>query len=96
LAGVKDTPLSNMGFQQIVNPAASTALTVPTGSRYALFNCSAGTIVWRDDGTAPTATIGIIMNPLTGAVQNYWYTGELAAVRVIQATSGTLNVSYYA
>jgi hypothetical protein len=94
MAGQKDQSLQPLGFQQIAAPASSTALTVPAGARFAMFNVS-GTqsVVFRDDGVAPTATVGIILT--TGT--NYWYTGKLSAVRVIQAAaSGNLNVAYYA
>lgn len=93
MAGVKDTPLQPKGYEQIVNPAASTALTVPDGAKFALFNVSAGTAIrMRDDGTAPTATTGLRLI----LEDKYWYTGKLSAVRVIQQTSGTLEVLYYA
>ncbi len=92
---MKDTPLSPTGsYQQLVNPATSTALTVPPGARYAMLNVEgANGIRMRDDGTAPTATVGILLTAGT----NYWYTGKLAAVRVIAGgAAGTLNVLYYA
>lgn len=96
MAGTKDTPLQPMGFQQIASPAASTALTVPKGAKYAMFNISGAAgaqISFRDDGTAPTTTVGMLLTLGT----NYWYTGKLDAVRVINGTTaGTLNVSYYA
>jgi hypothetical protein len=92
MAGLKDEVLEPKGYQQLVNPAAATALTVPAGTKLALFNVSAGTIVFRDDGVDPTAGIGIILASPT----NLWYTGKINKVKVIQATSGTLNVAYYA
>ena len=91
----RGTPL---GYQQIT-PAASTALTVPTVSGGAANNasiavlCAEGQIVrMRDDGTAPTATVGF--NLAVGVP--FIYTGNLFALRVIQSTSGgILNVLYY-
>ena len=48
---------------------------------------------WRDDGTAPTATVGMLL-PAGAELR---YTGALAALRLIQASAGaTVNVSYYA
>lgn len=94
MAGVKDTPLVPKGYQQIVNPGTSTALTVPTGSRYAMLNVEgANGVRFRDDGSAPTAAIGMLLTAGT----NYWYTGVLSKVRVIAGgAAGTVNVSYYA
>lgn len=93
MAGVKDTPLSPMGFQQIVGDTTSRSLTVPTGARYAMFNISGTTnTTFKDDGTAVVSGVGMVLTPGT----NYWYTGKLSAVRVIGAATSTLNVSYYA
>jgi hypothetical protein len=93
MAGVKDQSLDPKGFQQLASPASSTGLTVPAGARFAMFNVSGQTCVFRDDGVAPTATVGMLLTVGT----NYWYTGDLSAVRFIQATAGgNVNVSYYA
>lgn len=92
MAGVKDTPLQPKGFQQLTGISSSTALTVPAGARYALLQADTAEVRWRDDGVAPTATIG--MKLLTTS-DGYWYSGKLSALRVISAT-GVLNVSYYA
>ena len=50
-----------LGYQQITSLAASTALTVPPGANVALIDCEAQAVRWRDDGTAPTAAIGMTM-----------------------------------
>ena len=48
---------------------------------------------WRDDGTAPTGTVGQIAY---SGLSPFLYEGSLSAFRVIQATSGAiLNVTYY-
>ena len=80
-----------LGYQQIT-PATSTALTVPAGATYAVF-CAEGQIVrFRDDGTAPTATVGF--NLAVGVPVTY--SGNLFAVKAIQSTTGgILNVLYY-
>ncbi len=88
--------LSCLGYQQLTGISTSTALTVPTRADKALISCdqAAGVNVrWRDDGTAPTASIG--MELVAGA--SMMYVGDLGALRVIQVSSGAiLNVSYYA
>lgn len=85
-----DNPL---GFSQITGMSASTGLgSVPAGTTRALIQAEAQTIRWRDDGTAPTATVG--MNLLVGIVLEY--RGVMSAFKMIQATSGAIaNVSYY-
>jgi len=90
MAGTKDTPLSPMGYQRLT-PTSSTALTVPSGAKYAMFNVETASVYMKDDTTAASATSGIAIT--TGT--NYWYTGKLSMVRVFSAT-GILNVLYYA
>jgi ABC-type nickel/cobalt efflux system permease component RcnA len=90
--GLKSTT-TVLGYQQITSLSASTALTVPVGATMALIVAETQAVRWRDDGTAPTATVGM---PLaTGTSLSY--DGDLKAIRFIQQTaSAVLNVSYYA
>lgn len=82
-----------LGYQQITSLSASTALTVPTGATMALIIAETQDVRWRDDGTAPTASVGM---PLATGV-SLSYDGDLRAIRFIQQTaSATLNVCYYA
>lgn len=82
-----------LGFQQITSLATSTALTVPTGAKFAQVNVAGtGGVSWRDDGTAPTASIG--MQVATSTTFNY--TGSLSAIRfILSSLSPVLNISYY-
>lgn len=87
------TPL---GYQQIVGLAASTGLTVPTTGpqrpTYALITPETQAVRWRDDGTAPTATVG---QPLAVGAE-LRYDGDLNAIRFFQqAATATLNIVYY-
>ena len=95
--GLKDTT-NCLGYQQITSLSSSTGLTVPTLNgikpTFALLQCEAQSVRWRDDGTAPTATVGMILNV---GDPPYPYDGDLSAIRFIESTaSGKLNVSYYA
>lgn len=92
---------SCMGYQQIVGAAASTALTVPsvdpsTGMAamptMAMIIVEGQPVRYRDDGTAPTASVGM---PI--AVNNvFFYDGDLKRIRFIQtAATATINVAYY-
>jgi hypothetical protein len=90
--GLKSTTQC-LGYQQITSLSASTALTVPTGATMALIVAETQGVRWRDDGVAPTASVGM---PLATGV-SLSYDGDLKAIRFIQQTaSATLNVSYYA
>lgn len=87
-----NAPVPPLGYQQLTSLSASTALTVPAGAIEAFIICTGQTVLWRDDGVAPTASVGM---PLTVNV-GFPYTGNLSALRLIQSTaSATCNVSYY-
>ena len=90
--GLKTTTVC-LGYQQITSLSASAALTVPVGATMALIVAETQAVRWRDDGTAPTSSVGM---PLAVGV-SLSYDGDLKAIRFIQqAVSATLNVSYYA
>ena len=81
-----------LGYQQLTGISSSTPLTVPSGAMACLIQAEAQDIRWRDDGVAPTASIGMKLT----AGGDFYYTGDLSAVRVIQTTAGSIvNVSYY-
>lgn len=91
---VTDARLQCLGYQQI--PAASTtvavSLTVPSGARIAVVDVEAQNIRWRDDGAAPTATVGMRWM----SDNEYVYSGNLSAIQFINESAGTiLNISYY-
>lgn len=85
VAGISGVEL---GFQQLT-PTVATNLTVPNGATLAVI-VSAASFTWRDDGTAPTATVGMVWP----ANVPLYYNGNLSKIQVINA-SGTVNVSYY-
>ena len=83
---------SPVGFEQVTSLSSAAALTVPTGAKVALINTEDQNVRWRDDGTAPTTTVGCVIEP--GSY--FSYTGDLSAIRFIEETaSAKLNVSYY-
>jgi hypothetical protein len=98
--GLKDTT-SNLGYQQITDLSSAVGLTIPAvdiaGNKVmptrAFIVAEGNDIRWRDDGTAPTASVGMILirnNVLS-------YDGDLRKIQFIQSGTGAkLNVSYYA
>lgn len=88
------------GFQQIASAtlANSTALTLPTNPdgrkvQYAIAHTDTQAVRWRDDGTAPTASVGMRLVP---GGELYIEGAMLDSIRFIYETSGAnLNVSYY-
>ena len=90
--GLKATTVC-LGYQQITSLSSATGLTVPSGATAALIVASTQNIRWRDDGTNPTASVGMPV-----LVDTYFtYDGDLNRIRFIEQSSGAvLNVSYYA
>ena len=67
---------------------------MPDGATYAVVQCTTQNVRWRDDGTAPTATVGM---QLTVSPDMLVYDGALKTIKFIEeAASAVLNVSYYA
>lgn len=66
--------------------------TVPAGARLAVIQAEGADVRRRDDETAPTASVGMLLK--VGAAITY--DGSLAALRLIQVSSGAVvNVAYY-
>lgn len=95
------TITSCLGYQQITSLSASSALTVPTVDAnglnvkptIAIIVSETAGVRWRDDGVAPTGTVGM---PLAAGV-TLQYDGDLSRIRFIQQSAGAiLNISYYA
>lgn len=83
------------GFEQIAGAAASTALTVPTGSTKAFISVEDQEIRWRDDGVAPTATVGMLQKVGVERLYEGGVAG-LAAFRLIElVASAEVNITYY-
>lgn len=81
-----------LGYQQITSLSAATSLTVPSGATTAIITAEAQAVRYRDDGTAPTATVGM---PIVVGVPTV-YTGPLKNIQFIEQTaSAKLNISYY-
>lgn len=99
-AGIRFVPL---GYQQVTTTTPAFTLTVPAGANAALLNAEAVDIRWRDDGTAPTTTVGMLLSatPATGGAtgahgNDLFYTGNVSKLQFIQTGAGAiLNVSYY-
>lgn len=90
--------LAPLGFQTFNSTALASAvsLTAPATANVALMsvNGSGAGVNWRDDGTAPTGSIG--MTILATAPVPFEYYGNLSSIEIItEAGTPTLNVSYY-
>jgi hypothetical protein len=91
---------ASLGYQQITALSTAQFLTVPTTDAngmackpsFALITPLTQGVRWRDDNTAPTASVGM---PLLAGV-TLQYDGDLRKIRFIETTaSAELNVTYY-
>jgi hypothetical protein len=94
---VPQQPMVPLGYCQLTTVSASTLIStcsggIPAGATLAYIEAEAQSIRYRDDGTAPTTTVG--MPIASGAA--ILYAGTLSAVRVIEQTaSAKVNILFY-
>lgn len=81
------------GYQQITSLGSAVGLTLTNpGSNLCLIQPETQSVRWRDDGTAPTATVG----NLIAAGDVLEYVGKLESIQIIETTaSAKVNVNYY-
>jgi hypothetical protein len=80
------------GYEQITALSAAAALTVPTGACYCIIQAQDQAVRWRDDGTDPTATVGMRIT----TTEELFYDGDLSTIKFFEeAASAKLNVVYY-
>jgi hypothetical protein len=73
--------------------ASTTSGGVPPGATMASLDAETANVRYRDDGGAPTASVGTL---IVAATPPAFYTGTLAALQFIAASgSPLLNVSFY-
>ncbi|MES2167967.1 MAG: hypothetical protein V4458_13200 [Pseudomonadota bacterium] len=85
-------PSVPLGYEQITGLSAAKGLTVPAGATFAIITADTQDVRYRDDGAAPTASIGMPL--VKGAI--FQYSGTLSKIKFIeQSASAVLNVSYY-
>jgi hypothetical protein len=92
LIGVEPARAEPMGYQQITSLSSATSLSVPGGAKYAIICAETAGVRWRDDGTNPTAAIGMPL-AASSCIQYYNF---LTSLSFIQQVSGAiLDVTYY-
>lgn len=83
-----------LGYTQITNLSAAVGVgTVPAGTETVLLQAQTQNVRYRDDGTDPTATVGMILVALT----MYEFTvAQIARMKFFEAAaSAVLNISFY-
>ena len=82
------------GYQRVTSTASAFGMpSPPAGARRAIIQAEGQALRWRDDGQAPTASVGMTI-PAGGELR---YDGaDMSALRLIAATSGAIaNIAYY-
>jgi hypothetical protein len=88
---------TSLGYCQLTSLGSAVGLStcsggIPTGSLFVELCSETVALRYRDDGTPPTASVGMPIN----ASMCFQYAGPLANFSVIQAaSSGILDVSFY-
>lgn len=92
---------TRLGYQQITSLSSAASLTVPQTDlnglackpSLAIITAEGQAVRWRDDGVAPTATVGM---PLASGA-TLQYDGDLTKIQFIEQTaSAKINITYYA
>lgn len=89
--------IAPLGYCQLTSVSSSTLVSscsggIPQRTVWAVLCVDTAAIRWRDDGTAPTASVGM---PVASG-QCFYYSGTMSALRVIAQTgSPVVNISFY-
>jgi hypothetical protein len=90
--------LSPRGYSQITSLSTAkflnggTLLTIPIRANSVFIQPETKDIRWRDDGTAPTATVGMLLR----VGETLQYDGPLDKIQLIEVeASATVNLSFY-
>lgn len=83
-----------LGYTQVTNLTAAVGVgTIPAGAETVLLQCTGQNVRYRDDGTDPTTTIGMVLVANT----IYEFTvAQIARMKLIEtAATAVLNISFY-
>ena len=88
-----------VGYRQLAVSTASIALGsatggIPAGAQRAVINVEANDIRWRDDGVAPTSSVGMLAKSTT--MFELPSLASITAFHAIRASAdAVLNITYY-
>lgn len=86
--------LRSRGYERLTELTTSAALTVPEDATHCTLQAEGADVRYRDDGDAPTATVGGLVR--AAAIEPLFYRGRPRDLQVIEADAGAiLNVFYY-
>jgi hypothetical protein len=73
--------------------ALSPAAVVPAGATASLIQAEGSDVRWRDDGMAPTTTLGFLLQALTAP--EAFSGAQFKAMQLISTGASTLNLGFY-
>lgn len=81
------------GYSQITSLSSAAGLgTIPAETKYVMIQAESQNIRWRDDGTNPTTTVGMLL--VAGDI--LVYSGVMSSIKFIEVSaSAKLNVTFY-
>lgn len=91
---------TGLGFEQVSSISSAKGLSgvgsptpaIPAGAHGVELIASGQNVRWRDDGTDPTASVGMLL--VVGVP--YFYMGNLSAIKFIETTAtATVGVRYF-
>lgn len=81
-----------LGFVNVTGLSTVKGITAPAGTVTVVIVAESQDVRWRDDGTNPTASVGMLL----AAGAEMTYTGDISKLKFIETTaSATLDVSCY-
>jgi hypothetical protein len=86
---------TQLGYRQLTTTLSSAVSlpSIPPAADAVLLQAETQNVRFRDDGTAPTTSVGML---LVAGAEAFMYTGALMNLQFIAATSGAiLNITYY-
>jgi predicted hotdog family 3-hydroxylacyl-ACP dehydratase len=94
---VQPTNSKPLGFLQLTGLSMKKGFDgpgdIPAGAAFVLLQAEGQDVRWRDDGTFPTAAVGMV---LTAGDPPFLYDGDLAAIEFIEVSaSAKVNAAFY-
>jgi hypothetical protein len=84
-----------LGYQQITALSSAVAPTIPAGTRKILAQAEVQHVRWRNDGTSPTADIGMLILTTAGQPTEFIIDNGFDDLKFIEdAASARLNLTY--
>lgn len=82
-----------LGYQQLTNLVTAVSVVAPPGTSLILITPESAAVRWRDDGVAPTASVGY---PLSVGMELRYTAGSMNRLQIIQqAANAVANLAFY-